>query len=139
MKPIPEQPSLLADAALPPEQENGDRAAVFDALAFSQAPTTAHQLVELIASAGLRTRRGSAFHANEVRRLLDELAAQGLASRDDRGRWTAQRDVGWLRFRALVAEPACASVLVGGLVPAVRLRLADRPSATSRWSARCAW
>ncbi len=81
-----------------------DHAAVFDALAFAQAPQTANQLHDLIALAGVRSARGSAFHANDVRRVLGELAQQGRAAHDDRGRWTAERDAGWLRFRAIVLD-----------------------------------
>jgi superfamily II DNA or RNA helicase len=103
MKTPAAQPSLLADAATP---DNPDRERVFDALAFSQAPTTANQLIELLGAAGVRTQRGAGHHNTEVRRLLDELAALGLASRDDRGRWSAARDTGWQRFRSLVGDEA---------------------------------
>ncbi len=96
-------PSLLpADVA--PEPSGADRASVFDALAWAQAPITVSSLIELMARAGLRTARGTGFHNNEVRRLLDELARQGKAARDERGRWTAERAAGWLRFRALVGD-----------------------------------
>jgi superfamily II DNA or RNA helicase len=93
--------SFLAGAA---PAEHPDRRTVFDALAFSQAPLTANQLIDLINAAGLRTARGSAFHNTEVRRLLDELADLGLASRDERGRWSAEAEPGWQRFRALVQD-----------------------------------
>jgi len=97
------QSSFLSDTA---PSENPDRSRVFDALAFSQAPITANQLVDLLAAASCRTARGGGFHNAEVRRLLDELAEIGLASRDDRGRWSAARDAGWQRFCALVQDVA---------------------------------
>lgn len=87
------------------EAQNPDSAVLFDALAFAQAPLTAHQLIELIDAAGLRTARGSAFNNAEVRRLLDELAERGQASRDTRGYWRAQSEPGWQRFRAIVQDP----------------------------------
>ncbi len=96
----PAAPSSFLPPAAP--TENPDRALVFDALAFSQAPSTANQLIELIGAARLRTSRGAGFHNTEVRRLLDELAESGRASRDDRGRWSVARDAGWQRFRTLV-------------------------------------
>ena len=89
--------------ALP--QQDTDRSALFDALAFWQAPLTTTQLIDVLAAAKLRTERGSGFHNAEVRRLLDELAERGLASRDDRGRWSAQREAGWQRFRDIVLDP----------------------------------
>jgi superfamily II DNA or RNA helicase len=95
------QSSLLTDTA---PTDNPDRSPVFDALAFSQVPLTAHQLIDLLAAAGCRTWRGSGFHNTEVRRLLDELADTGRVSRDERGRWSAARDAGWQRFRALVED-----------------------------------
>ena len=100
MKPTSHQPSLLADT-LPPQQQDPDRSTVFDGLAFAQAPLTANQLADLLASSGSRTARGSGYHNTEVRRLLDELAQQGQSTRDDRGRWTAERDAGWQRFEPL--------------------------------------
>jgi superfamily II DNA or RNA helicase len=102
MKSPATQSSFLPDTAPP---ENPDRALVFDALAFSLAPTTANQLIDLLGAAGCRTARGAGFHNTEVRRLLDELAELGQASRDERGRWSAARDAGWQRFRALVQDP----------------------------------
>jgi len=104
MKPTPHQPSLLADTPPPQQQQDPDRSTVFDGLAFAQAPLTTNQLADLLASSGSRTARGSGYHNNEVRRLLDELAQQGQSSRDDRGRWTAERDAGWQRFRAIVQD-----------------------------------
>ncbi len=95
------QSSFLTDTA---PTDNPDRSPVFDALAFSQVPLTANQLIDLLAAAGSRTRRGSGFHNAEVRRLLDELADIGMASRDERGRWSAAREAGWQRFRALVED-----------------------------------
>ncbi len=93
------QSSFLTDAA---PTANPDRELVFDALAFSQAPLTANQLIDLLLAANCRTARGSGFHNADVRRLLDELAELKLASRDERGRWSAPRDAGWQRFRAIV-------------------------------------
>ena len=81
-----------------------DHATVFDALAFAQAPLTVAQLIDLIAVAGLRTARGGAFHANDVRLVLGELARRGQAVHDERGRWTAECDAGWQRFRAIVLD-----------------------------------
>jgi hypothetical protein len=103
MKTPAAQASFLTDAA--PTQTR-DRDLVFDALAFSQAPTTANQLIELLGAAGHRTTRGAGFHNAELRRLLDELAERGLAARDERGRWSAARDAGWQRFRNLVQDDA---------------------------------
>ncbi len=103
MKTPAAQASFLADAA---PTQNPDIDLVFDALAFSQAPTSVNQLIDRIGAAGRRTARGAGFHNAEVRRLLDELAGLGLASRDDRGRWSAARDAGWRRFRALVQDEA---------------------------------
>ena len=103
MKVPANQSSFLTDTA---PTDNPDRSRVFDALSFSQAPLTANQLIDLIGAASLRTVRGSAFHNTEVRRLLDELADLSLASRDERGRWSAARDAGWQRFRALVQDVA---------------------------------
>jgi superfamily II DNA or RNA helicase len=103
MKTPAAQSSLLPDTAPTPHP---DRERLFDALAFSQAPTTANHLIELLGAAGVRTLRGSGFHNAEVRRVLDELAGLGLAARDDRGRWSAARDTGWQRFRALVSDDA---------------------------------
>ena len=100
IKTEPLWPQLAAEP--PPPQR--DRTTVFDALAFSQAPLTVLQLVDLIAVADLRSTRGSGFHTNEVRRLLGELAQQRLASCDERGRWSAQREAGWARFRAIVLD-----------------------------------
>lgn len=94
---------------MPPTNKSppsADHSALFDALAFTQAPQTATQLIDLLVVARLRTARGSAFHNAEVRRLLDELAERGLVARDDRGRWSAQREVGWQRFRAIVQNDA---------------------------------
>ena len=88
---------------VPPQ--DADRSALFDALAFWQAPLTTTQWLDVLGAAKLRTQRGSGFHNTEVRRLLDELAARGLASRDDRGRWSAQREAGWQRFRDIVLDP----------------------------------
>ena len=93
----------MPSTAVPPQ--DADRSALFDALAFGQAPLTTTQLIDVLAAAGLRTERRCAFHNAEVRRLLDELAGRGLASRDDRGRWSAQRDAGWQRFRDIVLDP----------------------------------
>ena len=95
------QASLLPPAADPP---NLDRSNLFDALAFWQAALTTTQLIDVLGAAKLRTERGTAFFNVEVRRLLDELAERGLASRDDRGRWSAQAQAGWQRFRALVLD-----------------------------------
>ena len=81
-----------------------DHSAPFDALAFSQAPLTTTQLIDLLAVAGLRTARGAAFHNTEVHQLLAELAERGLVARDDRGRWSVQREAGWQRFRAIVQD-----------------------------------
>src|SRR5688572_12537641 len=71
------QTSLLPDAA-EPAPPSPDRATVFDALAFAQAPVTANQLLELIAHAGVRASRGGALRASDVRSALGELAEQGL-------------------------------------------------------------
>jgi superfamily II DNA or RNA helicase len=101
MKPPASQTSFLTDTA---PTTNPDRELVFDALAFSQAPLTANQLIDLLAAAGSRTARGAAFHNAEVRRLLDELAELDLAARDERGRWGAPREAGWQRFRAIVLD-----------------------------------
>jgi superfamily II DNA or RNA helicase len=103
MKPPATQTSFLTGTA---PTTNPDRDLVFDALAFSQAPTTANQLIDLIAAADSSTVRGTRFHNAEVRRLLDELAELKLASRDERGRWSAPRDAGWQRFRAIVLDDA---------------------------------
>ena len=84
--------------------QDSDRSALFEALAFWQAPLTTTQWIDVLAAATLRTERGSGFHNAEVRRLLDELAERGLASRDDRGRWSAQREAGWQRFRDIVLD-----------------------------------
>ena len=97
------QASLLPAGATP-APPSADHARVFDALAFAQAPLTVAQLIDLIELAGLRTARGSAFHANDVRLVLGELARQGHAVHDERGRWSAERDAGWLRFRAIVLD-----------------------------------
>ncbi len=101
MKPPASQTSFLTDTA-PTTNPDGD--VVFDALAFSQAPLTANQLIDLLVTANCRTTRGAAFHNAELRRLLDELAELKLATRDERGRWSAPRDAGWQRFRALVLD-----------------------------------
>ena len=101
MKPPASQTTFLTDTA---PTTNPDRDLVFDALAFSQAPLTANQLIDLLVAANCRTTRGAAFHNAEVRRLLDELAEHKLATRDDRGRWSAPREAGWQRFRALVQD-----------------------------------
>jgi superfamily II DNA or RNA helicase len=95
------QSTFLTDTA---PTQSPDRDLVFDALAFSQAPLTANQLIDLLAAAGSRTARGAGFHNAEARRLLDELAELDLAARDERGRWSAPRDAGWQRFRALVLD-----------------------------------
>ena len=99
----PAQASLLPTGAAP-APPSADHARVFDALAFAQAPQTVAQLIELMAQAGLRTARGGAFHANDVRLVLGELARKGHAVHDERGRWSAERDAGWLRFRAIVQD-----------------------------------
>ena len=83
---------------------DADRSALFDALAFWQAPLTTTQLIDALSAAKLRTERGSGFHNDEVRRLLGELAEHSLASRDDRGRWSAHREAGWQRFRDIVLD-----------------------------------
>ena len=101
MKAPATQSSFLTDTA---PTQNQDRERVFDALAFSQAPITTTQLIDLLLAAGSRTARGTGFNNTEVRRLLDGLAELGLASRDERGRWSAARDAGWQRFCALVQD-----------------------------------
>ncbi len=101
MKPRVTQTSFLADTA---PTGNPDRELIFDALAFSQAPLTANQLIDLLAAANCRTARVAAFHNAEVRLLLDELAELSLASRDEHGRWSAPREAGWQRFRTLVQD-----------------------------------
>jgi superfamily II DNA or RNA helicase len=101
MKPPVVQTTFLTDAT---PTTNPDRDLIFDALAFSQTPLTANQLIDLLVAANCRTARGAAFHNAEVRRLLDELAELELAARDERGRWSAPREAGWKRFRALVQD-----------------------------------
>ena len=66
---------------------SADHSAVFDALCFSQSAVTTNQLSALLAASGLRTARDTGFHAPEVRKLLDALAAAGLVTSSDQGRW----------------------------------------------------
>ena len=101
MKPPAKQTSPLAPA---PPPQGADRSTLFDALAFCQTALTTTQLIDMVGAAKLRTERGTAFYNVEVRSLLDGLAERGLASRDERGRWSAQAEAGWQRFRALVLD-----------------------------------
>jgi len=106
MKTAPQEQRPLPINVAPQPQAESDDDAVFDALAFAQAPCTVKQLAGLLAAAGRRTARGAGFHPPEVRRLLDGLAQGARVTHDERGRWRTEPAAGWARFRALVRDPA---------------------------------
>ena len=61
-------------------------ALVHDTLCALQAPTGMTRLSDMMAAAGLRTARGTAFNPAEVKRVIDRLLAGSHAMRDAQGR-----------------------------------------------------
>lgn len=96
--------TLPLPAVAPAIAGSADAAAAYDALCFVQSPATVNQLASLLAAAGMRTARGTGFHSPEVRKLLDGLAAAGLALSGDQGRWLPSPASGWARFKELIAD-----------------------------------
>ncbi len=88
------------DATLGPED-----ALLHDTLCALQAPAGLGRIGEMMAAAGLRTERGTAFSPVEVRRFLDRLLAAGHITRDAKGRVSAAQPHGMERFREMMREP----------------------------------
>ena len=81
---------------------SADAQTVFDALCFLQAPLNITRLAEFLGDHG--TARGSHFHGPELRRLLGELQAGGLAQTLPQGPWYAPPALAWPRFLALLQD-----------------------------------
>ncbi len=130
LKPLPVQTSLLPDlptptptltpraadaalgatAAAPDATRLGsclghDIALVHDTLCALQAPSYVTRVAEMLAAAGLRTERGTAFNPMEVRKFVDALVAAGHAKRDTQGRVRAVEPAASERFRDMMLEP----------------------------------
>ncbi|MEO6030689.1 MAG: hypothetical protein ABIP61_02110, partial [Burkholderiaceae bacterium] len=86
-----------------------DDAQVHDTLCALQAPSGMTRVSDMMAAAGLRTERGSAFNPVEVRRVIDRLLAARHATRDPQGRVRAASPHGEVRFREMMREPGRAS------------------------------
>ena len=80
-------------------------AMVHDTLCAMQAPTGLVRLSEAMAAAGLRTLRGTGWHPNEVKRVLERLLAAGHATRDAQGRIRAAAPHGTARFAEMMRDP----------------------------------
>jgi superfamily II DNA or RNA helicase len=81
---------------------SADAQTVFDALCFLQAPLNITRLAEFLGDH--TTARGTHFHGPELRRLLGDLQAAGLAATLPQGPWFAPRDQAWPRFLALLRD-----------------------------------
>ena len=124
-KPLLIQPSLLPDAApvapaKPLAAKAGthqpgditqldrtmgrDDALVHDTLCALQAPCGLNRVSEMMAAAGLRTERGTAFNPIEVRRFVDRLVAAGHAQRDTQGRVHATQPHAGARFLEMMLD-----------------------------------
>ena len=82
-----------------------DDALVHDTLCALQAPSGLNRVSEMMAAAGFRTERGTAFDPTEVRGFIDRLLAAGHATRDKQGRISAAQPHGTARFREMMLEP----------------------------------
>ena len=96
-------PDLFDDAPPARPALSADAQTVFDALCFLQAPLNITRLAEFLGDHS--TARGRHFHGPELRRLLGELQAAGLAATLPQGPWYAPPAVAWPRFLALLADP----------------------------------
>ncbi|MFM9885550.1 MAG: hypothetical protein ACKVQT_21190, partial [Burkholderiales bacterium] len=83
----------------------GDDALVYDTLCALQAPTALNRVSEMMIAAALRTQRGTAFNAAEVRLVVDRLRAAGHIVRDAQGRISAAHPHGAARFREMMLDP----------------------------------
>ncbi len=132
LKPPTAQTSLLPDAPVPLARTVGaagaaldaaihaagaarlglglarDDALVHDTLCALQAPSHVSRVAEMMAAAGLRTERNTAFNPMEVRKLIDALVAAGHATRDTQGRICAVQPRAGERFREMMREPRSA-------------------------------
>ena len=84
---------------------DADDACVHDSLCALQAPSGLTRLSEMMTAAELRTRRGSAFHPAEVRRVVERLLAAGHATRDPQGRVRATAPHSQQRLREMLLDP----------------------------------
>ena len=87
----PGQPDLPQDALT-----------VFDALCFLQGPMNITRLAEFLHDH--QTARGTHFHGPELRRLLGELQAAGMATTLPQGPWMAPPALAWPRFRQILQD-----------------------------------
>jgi SNF2 family DNA or RNA helicase len=83
----------------------GEDALVHDTLCALQAPCGLNRVSEMMAAAGLRTERGTAFNPVEVRRFVDRLVATGHAQRDTQGRVHATQPHAGARFLEMMLDP----------------------------------
>ncbi len=81
-------------------------AMVHDTLCALQAPSGVTRLADMMAAAGLRTQRGTAFNPMETRRVVERLIAAGHASRDPQGRLRATAPHGAARFVSMMHDAA---------------------------------
>ncbi len=95
-------PDLPDDATAGLPALSPDAQTVFDALCFLQAPLNITRLAEFLGDHS--TARGTHFHGPELRKLLGELQAAGLAATLPQGPWFAPRERGWPRFLALLRD-----------------------------------
>ena len=87
----------LFDATL-----SSDAQTVFDALCFLQAPLNITRLAEFLGDHP--TARGTHFHGPELRRVLGDLQASGMAATLPQGPWYAPPAQAWPRFLALLRD-----------------------------------
>lgn len=87
----------------PPRPLSADHHTVLDGLCFMQAPINITRLSELLMDH--RTARGTHFHGPELRKLLGDLNAAGLAANNSTGAWWVVPAIAWPRFVALVQQP----------------------------------
>ena len=105
---LPDPPAPAAAADRPDRGLDPDDALVHDTLCALQAPSHVSRVVEMMAAAGLRTQRRTAFNPMEVRRSVDALVAAGHAQRDTQGRVHAVQPAAGERFREMMREPRAA-------------------------------
>ena len=81
---------------------SSDAQTVFDALCFLQAPLNITRLAEFLGDHP--TARGTHFHGPELRRVLGDLQASGMAATLPQGPWYAPPAQAWPRFLALLRD-----------------------------------
>ncbi|MGL6112954.1 MAG: hypothetical protein ACRC2B_22905, partial [Rubrivivax sp.] len=104
--PSPPQPSTagIGDVTAFDRNMTPEDALVHDTLCAMQAHTGLVRLTEMMAAAGLRTPRGTAFQPPEVKRLLERLLAGGHVTRDPQGRMRAAEPHGPARFVEMMRD-----------------------------------